>query len=392
LDFTQVWPGRDLVVLDADTARPSKTYRIVSVDTAAGNVTLDATPRLGGVTTTPWRLRPRPVLVAVDPFGGRLSGEAAEVTTTGLQAVVRLDASQEDLNKVNAHGFETIAFTADRRAHLPPRTYQIVHANPGTRSVTVRGNPDFVGGRSAWTLPAGVGGRLPALEYSLGRDATRGWDHYDAVLFAVLDGEVADRFRFTTYTSHKGDPATEMQKRSSVRGNARYVIGSVRSPERASRNFSFSIMDEEGLLRTPASWLLDYDYDGVRDARFYFEPVVTGDTAPAGTPPGTAGKGLLRIHYGNKRRNTGSGSEGCVVSPAYFALRARLVEHYQQERGALLGSGAVDADAARIAARLDLAGHGGDASGFWASTPAGHWDSKITGFLWIIRPDERPLG
>jgi hypothetical protein len=54
-DLSKLDPARDLIILSTDTARSSKSYRIVAVDNAAKKLTLDGVPALA-TAVSPWRI------------------------------------------------------------------------------------------------------------------------------------------------------------------------------------------------------------------------------------------------------------------------------------------------------------------------------------------------
>jgi hypothetical protein len=68
----------DLLRLAGDTARASKTYRILAADPASRTLTVDGIPVIGAASA--WQVIRRPRLVVVDPFGARLAGSAASPT------------------------------------------------------------------------------------------------------------------------------------------------------------------------------------------------------------------------------------------------------------------------------------------------------------------------
>ncbi|ACV79217.1 hypothetical protein [Nakamurella multipartita] len=386
-DFGRIWPGRDLVSVDADAGREGKTYRITGVDPANNQLTLDAHPDLGGAATTAWRIIGRPTLVLIDPMGGRIAGESATVVTAGPPSRVRLDPPAGTLAKVNKYGFETIEFHQDTSSAARSHIYRITGVEPANNTVVLDGTPLFPDGTSEWSIPAGVGGQLPRLAYSLGKNEARGWDHYDGVIFLVYDGDVLGRFRFSSYTSHAHEPHTE--HRSSIRGNARYFIESYRSGN-AYKNFSFKLVDTGSMTFSTGGWV--FGYDGVRENRHYFESQVEEDTAAPGTVPGTIGKGLIRLHRGNYGGG-GTGSDGCVTSPVYFHLRAALAALFRGEHTLLANPESFDPRLEQIASALTPQANDalytaiGD-----PATGASVWNSKIAAVLWLIRPDERPLG
>jgi hypothetical protein len=385
-DFDQIWPARDLIFLEEDGARPTRTYRIMSIDAANDKVTLDAPPDLGVVASTAWHILSRPSLVLIDPMGGRLRGTNATVTATAPTVRVRLDVPAGGLAKINKHKFDTVYFYSDTRATFRPRTYGILEANSATNTIVLEAAPSFAGGSSSWSIPAGLGGQLPPMDYDLGASAARGWDHYDGLMFVVCDGEVRSRFRFTGITSHAPDPATDPQARSTIRGNTRYFCRGFRSGN-DYRNFSFEVVDAGSMTFAPDGWT--FGYDGVRENRFYFDQTVTEDTAPPGTDPSAgSGKTLVRIHRGNRTAvETGSGSEGCIVSPLYFELRSALIDIHFVEH-TMVDPAPFDPRLDTIGAALTPAAN----TTAYGAIPASTWNDKIALFLWIIRPDERPLG
>ncbi len=310
-------------------------------------------------------------IVVVDAFGGRLAGAAATVAGS----VVTLDGAP-DLRRVNP-GFDTIYLPGDHER--PGATYRVAAANHAASTVTVDGAPDFAGGTSAWHLPAGVSGELPALAYNLGPGGARGFDHYDAALFVVKDGAVHAKFRWSSYTSR--NYAAGSQLLSSLRGNRQYDFASFRSNS-AFINYAFSVVDHGAA------------YDGVREARFYFATPVTADAAAPGANPNGGGKTLIRIHNGNHGNLApgaaaagGTGSAGCIVSPSFYDFRDVMITLFQADRVA--AAGAPDPHVAQ------LQGAGSVASGalLAANTvTAAQWNNRLTGSFWAIRPDERPLG
>lgn len=372
-DLTGVTVNHDVIVLDSDTARASRTYRITAVDDATNTVTLDAAPALTGASST-WRIRLRPVIVIIDPFGGRLGGDRA----TAAANVVTLDDPVPDLSKVNPN-FDTIYLPSDTAR--PSRTYRIINANDAAHTVTLDANPNLDGGASAWSIQAGIGGELPALAYNLGPGGGRGYDHFDGITFIAKNGELQGRFRWTSYTSRNYPAGSQLL--SSLRGNQLYDVSSYWSGK-AFRNYSFKVTDRGAA------------YDGVREARFYFSTPVTPDNAPAGQDPNGGGKTLIRLHY-SRFNNPGGGasSAGCLVSPMFEGFRTRMIELYQDDFRAV--NGANDPEVQKLRGRNHAQsetlwnntqnGVGGAAN----QLTAGNWNDRLRSSLWVIRPDERPL-
>jgi hypothetical protein len=379
-DLGRVWVNQDTLFLQGDTARSTRLYRIVSVDTVARTVTLDAKPTLSGPSA--WTLRQRPNLVLIDSFGARLNGQAATVSTSDPHVLV-LDGAP-DLRRVNRH-FDTIYLSSD--SARASRAYRITAVDHSAHTVTLDEEPVLDGGSSAWRLPGGLSGELPGLSYSL--LTMSGHDHYDGMMFVVQGGRVHGKARFSSYTS-RNYPAGDGQL-SSVRGNRRYHFRSYRS-NGAFKNYCFKVTDPR-TLTTPGAPMAPGEpapYDGVREGRYYFATMVNEDRVnpPQTTPqdPG-AGKTEIRIHHGNMNSNW-SGSAGCVVSPLFLDLRRMVIERFQSD--APLGPDAEvqkAADAVTMPQSQQL--HAGTLSGGLTGT---RWDDKIMGTLWVIRPDERPLG
>lgn len=384
-DLEQIWPGEDLIMLDEDTARPGRTYRITDVDIAGGVVTLDGAPNIGVAGSTGWRIQCRPLLVLIDAFGPRLAGNAATVTATSPEIHVRLDAPVAEVAKINKHGFDTIFFHDDTAAHRPPRTYGVVDVVAGTSTIVLADRPTLPAAGSAWRLSAGVAGQLPAMAYNLMVNVAQGTDHYDGLMVVVYDGQIRSRHRFSSYTSHNypvGPPPN--QSRSSLRGNDRYFLTGYRSGD-AYKNFSLKVVDRGSMTFTPAGWA--FGYDGVRENRFYFEEIVTEDSTVGVPIGGGAGKTEIRIHRGNLG-GAGTGSAGCIVSPAYFELRRELVDIARTEHNALTPGLAFPAGLNQIGAALTAAAN----TAAYNALGAAVWNDRLRAQLWVIRPSERPIG
>lgn len=367
----QVWVQRDTLVLESDVnpARQGKTYKITKVNPAAGTVSLDGTPILTGGLSR-WKIRKRPTVVLIDSFGARLKGKGATVSGTAGNVITLGGTS--DLGKINPH-FDTVYLPSDTARGS--RTYRITHVDATARTLTLDGNPVLDSGSSAWQIPGGIGGEVPAFDqpYNLGpnnppsRPDDRGNDHYDGAAFVIDSGSVKGRVRFSSFTSRAhpvGDSTT-----SSVRGNRRYQIRSFRSGK-AFLNYCFKVED-------PGR------DDTVAEARHYFPEKVTRDLD---------GKKLIRLHRGNRSMaNSGSNSEGCLVSPSFYELRMLLIDAYQDEYQMLHAPAVRDAEVGK-AAELDhekvLKLYGGTIKG---GLSPGNWSDKIFGTLWLIRPEERPI-
>jgi hypothetical protein len=311
---------------------------------------------------------------------------------------VRLDGPTPVLDRINVN-FDTIYFPSD--IARPSRTYRITYVDDVAHTVTVDGagpSPVFDGGSSHWHIPAGLSGELPppTTPYNLGPDPpgvapARGYDHYEGLLFMMYGGRVRRRIRWSSYTSRNYPTGSE--DLSSIRGNREYDYYSFRSARshttysncygntvgRPFRNYSFKVVDALAV------------YDGVGEARFYFSTPVGDDSAPPGTGPAYPGLGKteIRLHYGQSTNpNGGTGSAGCAVSPHYYDLVNELIDIYQAEHNTF--HGAIDNQVNKLhhlnhARAMDL--YEGCIQG--GLTDA-NWNDKLTGTLWIIRPDERP--
>lgn len=385
----------DSILLESDTASATHMYSIIDIDNNAHTVTVNGKPVLTGGSSA-WKINLRPVLVLIDSFGPRdqLRGTSATVASSSTANVLTLDGPP-DLTKVNKN-FDTIYLPSDTAR--ASRTYRIVDVDNPNHTVTLDGTSNLDNGTSIWHIPAGISGELPPLDYKLDTGGTRGFDHYDGVLFLLQNGTVRTKFRWSSFTSH--DYPVGGQNLSSLRGNLQYDFSSFRSPHQSPnpsdpansgprfRNYCFSIVDAGA------------NYDGVRNARFYFSTPVTDDSTAGDPTVGTAGKKDVRIHRGTRNdtpTHPGSGSAGCLVSPNFFDLRNWLIALYEEEYEAINGPGMQDAEVMKA--------FGTDAlcQTLWDNTTANtgpaaqrltdtNWNSKIVGSLWVIRPDERPLG
>jgi hypothetical protein len=377
--------GDVIVLADNPDLLNASYYRIADADVSAGTVTLDTTsPAFGAGTKLYWQLWHRPTLILIDSFGGRVRGDFAKVVS-GKANTIRLERAA-DLQKVNGRfrtnaagdvvwetigHFDTIYLPGD--SARAGRTYRIIRANSANKEVELDDQPDFGGGSSAWHIPAGLSGDLPVLAYNLGRvrQANRapGWNHYDGVMFVVYRGVVHSTcYRWSSYTSRS---ATGGQL-SSIRGNRPYVFRSHRSGGKKSINYSFQVVDPG-------------QDDTVAEARYYFRTEVVADTD---------GKQLIRIHDGflgpEPKVHTDTGSHGCLVSRNIFSMRDVLIEYYQREHRLLTGE--EDAEVAKVYG-LGRA----QSRQLWSDNTASglrpeDWRNKIVGTLWLIRPDERPIG
>jgi hypothetical protein len=369
---------RDGIIFFA--SEPDRMYRIAGVDQESFSVRLADAPGPAVGSTSAWRISRVPNLVLIDAFGPRegLKGTRATVAA-GAPDTVHLDGPAPKLNKVSPGGFDTIYLPQDTAR--PRRTYRILQADPAAHTVTLDGSPTLAGGASAWSIPAGLGGTLPAMNYTLGpgpeKDVAGGFDHYDGAMFVIDDGAVTDQFRYTSFTSR----TNKADNRRSILGNHRYDVVSFTSRDSAYRNYCFKV-DDRSLP------------DNVFDSRAYFDAPVS---------PG--GQRRIRLHFGNQGE-PGSGSAGCNVSPHYPQLRHSLIESFQRRHILRQGAGGSRDEAVERLGRSVL---NTDTKKLWnrtfkpppasAGEPAGlgsetvtaeAWDGTIFCHYWLIRPDERP--
>lgn len=381
-DLSRVRPGYDTIWLANDTARTSRTYRIAAVNNTAipRRVTVEGMPAISPGTTTPWEINLRPTLVIVDSFGGRenLRGNRARVVAPSQLSLDNLP----NPSKIN-RDFDTIYLPSDTAR--PTRRYVITAVLDALQVVQLDGSPVLDGGESAWHIPAGLSGELPSMFYNLGPGGVRGYDHFDGVVFIIQNGVIHKQIRWTSYTSRNYAPGSQFL--SSLRGNRQYDFSTYRSGN-DFRNYSLKVND------------VGAAYDGVREARFYFSTPVVADIAAAGftpaTDPADGGKTEIRFHYSifNNAAH-GSSSAGCIVSPNYYEMRDELIRLYQIEFAAVNGPGNQDAEVIKA---YQLPNPHADSRNLWNNGNAANgltdanWNNKIIGTLWVIRPDERPLG
>jgi hypothetical protein len=367
---------RDLLRLDADTGRAGKAYRIVDVNHAARTLTVEGTPRIAGPSD--WRVLRRPRLVLVDPFDGRAGGVGN--LATGVGATWVGVAATTDLDRVVAN-FDTLFLPDDR--HRTSRTYRIVAVDPVAARVQLDDAPYLASDSPTYRLPAGAAAATqdPKVLFT---PTPSGCDHYDGALFVVYDNWVkSPGVRFTSYSSvvNASDPVTA----SSVVGNARYAVRSLRSPEgddSADRNYELTVTDPDKVGN-----------DEVAEAAFFLDGVTASRRPPpAPNPPAPTdpdGKTNLRIHIGNAG-GAGAGTQGDLVSPSYYDLRALLVRLHQAER-ALLGL-AEDPDLEAIAAAKTHADSVALYNGTAGATVAdAGWTGRLAYELLLVRPDLRPI-
>lgn len=386
---------RDLLEIDPGVARG--TYKIRAVNPTARTVDIEGL-RPGFTELGWWRIRLRPQLVLIDSIGGRVAGKRVKLVSEATP-VSKLELDVEpDLRDINVN-LDTIFLAADDATRYNPRarasrTYRIVGLDPIRCTVdiatTVAEEPSLPPSGSRWRIPAGIGGENVGTADRF-VPSTKGTDHYDAALFVICDQQfLGVPLPFTSYSS----VMSPKDNLASVRGNARYILVSAKSVEKAWINFAFEV-----LTLGPTGNLT-----GSLDARFYFDAVSSAGTNP---PPDkrdiavrTAKKSQIMVHYGRPSRvplppAPSTGGMGCQVSPEFYRLRQILIEHQQAER-ALLGQPAAPA-LTILAADLD---HESNQRRYSQLAPPGtavpppiaapDWDHWVGAILWVVRPEERP--
>jgi len=418
------------IEFEADTSpRLSKRYRIAAVQTNQQRVQidLDGAPApifKDNATSSKWTIHNPTTMVLIDPVGirqyqgmPRLGGAQATVVQP-LRAtdpqILDLDHAP-DLTRINPR-FDTIYLRSDtNNTRKPFRAYRIVDPPAGVvlnaNQVCIDGSPTLSGGSSAWHIPAGLSADEfpgPPFAYNLNPPAARrhlGFDHYDGLLFLVHDGKVIYQYRWSSYTSRQhgiwelnppdktafGTVSGWDQAFSSIKGNRPYSYESFFSGG-AFRNFCFAITDivpgNTGLAHRADDRCLDAKYFfGTPLANGHLDSVVTQDLVAAGAFPG---KTQIRIHRGNEGAPvaSGCGSDGCVVSPNSALMRWDLTALYEDDYQAFHGPNSGDPQLLQICS--NTACENGLAVGWPISAPIPNtdWNRKLSGVLWIIRPDE----
>ena len=375
-DLERVMAGLDTLSLVGSDQR----FQIERVDAAQRQIVVSQAPPLD-LDSAAWTIHLRPQIVLIDPFGARLHGESAY--TVGA-SIIQLDPAV-DLSRVNPY-FDTIYLQSD--AARSERTYRILEVDTLSQRVIVDGTPQF-DDTSVWAIPSGVRGELPPLDYNLGPGSSApdmlGWDHYDGALFIVADNRVHARFRWTSYTSRNHIHPHRFL--SSLRGNRCYKITGCRAQTVKNINYGFCVYNTD-------------PPDEPLEARYYFDPVVTPDLEIR-EPYTIPGKTDVMLHIGwsqsgQAASGDGTGSAGCLVSPDFYAMRDLLIALYQDEYRAVHGK--IDVQIQQLY-RLD---HQASVD-LWLNSSSGvneeqpylmsqAWDDRIQAALWLIRPDERPLG
>ena len=125
---------------------------------------------------------------------------------------------------------------------------------------------------SGWQLPAGAARAvlLNPLASALTPTAD-GFDAYDGMLFVISADDIKAQLLVTSYSSTRNfaDPVLA----SSITGNARYTVRSMRSPAGAARNYELAVTDPDKIAT-----------DTVAVAAFY-QDGVTALRAPATLNP-----------------------------------------------------------------------------------------------------------
>jgi len=376
----------DVIVLDTDTARRSRTYRITGRAGAA--LTLAGAPNLAGAPSA-WKIKSRPNIVVIDPFGPRISGTTATIigVSPAGHATVRLERAVEKVNRF----FDTIYFPADTATAR--RAYRILRAN--NDELLVEGNPNFgAGGSSDWQIQSGLGGAftggLPgarALPYDLGPEGARPqWDHFDGMLFLIYDDEVRMKARWNSYTSRQYADNHPEQFNSSIDGNRGFDFRTFRATNNF-RNYVLQVVDMGSNIAL----------DLCANARFFFRPHARypgSAAAPAHVNRDGDGKDEIRLHHSRDRGAGGCNSAGCVVSWLMWNLRTQIAQIIQAEHRATRNAGVPDLNTDNLinATQDDISQPPpGGGQSMWQADLASDWAQRLVGRFWLVRPDQLPL-
>jgi len=381
IDFGAILAGTrsgDVIVLDGDTARASKTFKITATNAGAQSLTVDAAPSLAGAGS--WTIKRRMQVGLSDRFGPRSSGPTA--TVTGVDgngfATLQLDSAPPQVNAF----FDTIYLSADT---APRRTYRILQVNGN--QIVVQGSPTLPGS-SPWAIQAGLSGDLNAapgggpLPYVLGPlRPERGNDHFDGMLFVIYNEQVRFRGRWNSYTSrNQSDPPPQSNRevQSTIDGNRGYDLIAFNSTD-DFRNYSLQVANYGQGANV---------VDLCSHARFFFDPLRRPPDNPGGavTVDGN-GKTLIRIHFTYLQQpGHGAQSQGCVVSFHMSDLRTELVEIFEEEYRALHNR-VEDGSISRLRGQTQ-----NRTKAIWATGDADTWGNAFRGKLWLVRPDQLPVG
>lgn len=135
------------IYLKQDSARPSKLYRIIFIDSSGTYVRLDAEPVLDAATTE-WEIEVRIKVDFLPQEGFVATGVSGGGAGSG-SAVVSLD-SGANLRQLKA-GFDVIKFYSADTSLRASQTYLITDFDDDTKEVTIEGDLDF-SGTSAWKI------------------------------------------------------------------------------------------------------------------------------------------------------------------------------------------------------------------------------------------------
>ncbi len=382
IDLSHVRAGFDTIKVTFDD-NSFGTFKILETDALINRIKFDPhDTQLASLPThiTSWMINYRPKIIIIDSFAGRIHGNKA--TLIG-DCTLELDKPIESM-KLNQY-FDTIYLANDEGRSS--KTYRIVETDTLKNTITLDAPPKISDEISSYDIPAGLTKWLPPLKYDLGPGLQhdQGWDHYNGALFIVYQNKVQVSYPWTSYSSRnfKGDSYLL----SSIRGNRQYEYRSQSAATSQNINYAFHIT-KPGDPESPI------------EARFYFPQTVTEDLhlRPNKQIPGKT-EIMLHIgytHTGQSSTGDGSGSAGCLVSPAFYSLRDYLIQIYQAEYIALYNT--------KDHYLEKLIGLDHEQSiDVWRNTeqqteavenivPRSMWDNKLIGELWLIRPDERPLG
>lgn len=168
-----------------------------------------------------------------------------------------------------------------------------------------------------------IGGPKTGLRLEIRRPEPRAYDEYEGCIFLVSGGEIRNIiYGFSSFTGKD----MEGEAASSIEGNRRYLFRSRKSPQKEGHNYAF-ILTRDGNLKQ----------QGQLPAWFYW-----GSMHPTHAlgERDENGKGGIIIHRGNPviRRNNPSpskwnGSHGCQVAPSktYYPLRKAIIFNFLRD-------------------------------------------------------------
>ena len=443
-DLTRVVVHHDFLHLDADSARPSRTYRIIGVDAASSRVTVDAVPTTN--SPSPWRIDLFRTVDFLVP-----SGNAA----TSVGNVVKLDG-QPDLSRIRVH-HDIITFAGlptsflitgiDLNAHTVTLAASPNLSSPSGWSIAVR--PALVlidpfGPRRQGKTAIAVSGAPKDLKLSDAEAGIQVSASFDTLYLPANTGlaHASRAFRIEgikngpivtldvdpavgpgeqqwhiqcgiggslpdvdyTFNDYHGgadhyDGVLFVVYDGAVRGRFRWTsfsswingkTGEKSRSIRGNRSYTFESrradtknwINHAFIIREFGAELSSSDDPVLQGARHYYASKVTEGTQHA-----------IFIHDGN--RGDSNSSEGCLVSCRFYALRKSLIDIQQTERQRLgLGTDPVlerlrfdrkTLEECRTEAKRLFNTNSVDA------VSNNDWASKINGTLWLVRPDEKPL-